>query len=114
MVSSDVLIILYIIVSVRQWLTKLIDFLDISADSFTCLYKSLVCPILENGNLVWGPYYKTDIQKFEKIQQKATRMIKSIRNLHYEEQLKVLNLPSLQYRRYRGEMIAVYNMLHDI
>ena len=109
------------IVSVRQWLIKLIDFLallnrpfsDISVDSFTCLYKSIVRPILEYGNLVWGPYYKTDIQKLEKIQRKTTRMIKSIRNLDYEERLKVLNLPSLHYRRYRGDMIAVYNMLHD-
>ena len=27
--------------------------------------------------------------------------------------MKVLNLPPLHYRRYRGDMIAVYNMLHD-
>ena len=27
---------------------------------------ALVHPILEYGNLVWGPYYKTDIQKLEK------------------------------------------------
>ena len=60
-------------------------FSDISVDSFTCLYKSIVCPILEYGNLVWGPYYKTDIQKLEKIQRKATRMFKSIRNLDYKE-----------------------------
>ena len=40
-------------------------------------------------------------------------MIKSIRNLDYEKQFETLNLPSLHYRRYRGDMIAVYNMLHD-
>ena len=40
-------------------------------------------------------------------------ILASIRNLDYEERLKVLNLPSLHYRRYRGDMIAVYNMLHD-
>ena len=88
-------------------------FLNISADSFTCLHKSIVRPILEYGNLVWGPYYKTDIQKFEKIQQKATTVIKYIRNFDYEERLKVLNLPSLHYRHSRGDMITIYNMLHD-
>ena len=53
-----------------------------------------------------------DIHKLEKIQRKATRMVKSIRHFDYEERLKVLNLPSLHYRRYRGDMIAVYNILH--
>ena len=37
-------------------------FLNISADSFTCPYKSLVHPILEYGNLIWISYYKIDIQ----------------------------------------------------
>ena len=75
-------------------------FLSLSEDSFLSLYKSLVQPILEYGNLVWGPNYKTDIHKLEKIQRKATR-VESIRHLDYEERLKVLDLPSLHYRRYR-------------
>jgi len=45
-------------------------------------------------------------------ERKATRMIGSIRYLDYEERLKVLKLPSLFYRRYRGDMIAVYNLLN--
>ena len=36
--------------------------------------------------------YKGDIHKLEKIQQKATRMVNSIRHLEYEERLKVLKL----------------------
>jgi len=87
-------------------------FLTLSEDVFLSLYKSLVRPILEYGNLVWGPNYKTDIHKLEKIQQKATRMVESIQHLDYEERLKHLKLPSLFYRRYTGDMIAVYNMLH--
>ena len=39
-------------------------------------------------------------------------MVDSIRHLDYEEWLKVLKLPSFNYRRYRGDMIAVYNILH--
>ena len=76
---------------------------------FLSLYKTLVQPILEYGNLVWGPNYKEDIYKVENTQQKATRMVNSIRNFEYEEQLKVLKLQSLNYRIYRGDMIAVCN-----
>ena len=56
---------------------------------------------------------KLTSKKVEKTQWKATRMIKSIRNLDYEGLLKVLNLPSLHYRRYRGDMIAIRMYLHD-
>ena len=52
-------------------------FLALSENLFVPLYKSLVRPILEYGNLVWGPNYKTDIHKLEKVQRKATRMIGS-------------------------------------
>ena len=65
-------------------------FLTLSENLFVPLCKSLVRPIFEYGNLVWGPYYKTDIHKLEKVQRKATRMIESIRYLDYEERLKVL------------------------
>ena len=58
-------------------------FLGLSEDSFLSLYKTLVQPILEYGNLVWGPNYKEDICKVEKIQQTATRMVNSIRHFEY-------------------------------
>ena len=32
-------------------------------------------------------------------------------NASYHNRLVAFNLPSLQYRRYRGEMIAVYQLL---
>ena len=32
----------------------------------------------------------------------------------YEERLEYLRLPSLEYRRFRGDMIEVYKVLHKI
>jgi len=90
-------------------------FLRISADMFTSLYKSLVWPILEYGNLVYmGPHYKTDIHTLENIQQRAIKMVASSSHLNYEDmrRLQVLNLPTLHNRQHRGDMLAVYNMLH--
>ena len=60
-----------------------------------------------------GPHYKTDINKLENIQRKATRMVRSLKHLDYEERLRALHLPTLRYRRYRGDMIAVFNILHS-
>lgn len=42
---------------------------------------------------------------------RATKLIKSIAHLSYIERLKFFNLPTLKYRRLRGDMIEVYKIL---
>ena len=37
-----------------------------------------------------------------------------MRDLEYIQRLKVLNLPSLEFRRVRGYMIEVYEITHEI
>ena len=76
------------------------------------LFKSLVRPHLEYGNLVWGPFNRADQKAIERVQRRATRLVTSIRHLKYQERLHILRLPSLYYRRRRGDMIHVYQMLH--
>lgn len=76
------------------------------------LFKSLVRPHLEYGNLVWGPFNRADQRAVERVQRRATRLVADIRHLEYQERLRVLKLPSLYYRRRRGDMIHVYQMLH--
>ena len=38
-------------------------------------------------------------------------MIKSLKHLAYSDRLKNLNLPTLNYRRHRGDMIEVYKIV---
>jgi len=41
----------------------------------------------------------------EKVQKRATKMVSSCSKLSYFDKLKYLGIPTLKYRRYRGDMI---------
>ena len=42
---------------------------------------------------------------------RATKLVITIKNLTYKNRLKRLKLPTLKYRRIRGDMIEVYKIL---
>jgi len=56
-------------------------------------------------------YKKSYIDKLKKVQKRATKMIPELRKMHYPDRLKQLNLPTLTYRRSRGDMIETYKLL---
>ena len=76
------------------------------------LYKSLVRPHLEYGNIIWGPFGRADQKLVERVQRRATKLVAEIRALSYPERLQSLGLPSLYYRRRRGDMIMTYKIIH--
>ena len=76
------------------------------------MYTYLVRHHLKYGNLVWGPFNRADQKLVERVQRRATRMVPSLRHLPYEERLRALNLPSLYYRRRRGDMVQAYQMFN--
>ena len=80
---------------------------------FLKLYKALVRPHLEYGQSVWYPHLKRQTQLIENVQRRATKLLKNIKNLSYKERLIHLNLPSLKYRRIRGDLIYVYNIFKN-
>ena len=49
----------------------------------------------------------------EKVQRRATKMVREIAHLPYEERLKHLKLPSLVHRRRRGDMIQLHKIIND-
>ena len=82
-------------------------------ETIPLLYKGLVRPLLEYGNTVWSPRYITDIKAVERVQKRATKMITSLRQQPYIDRLRTLKLPSLEYRRRRGDMIQVYKIMYQ-
>ena len=85
-------------------------FLDKS--TFIPVYKALVRSHLDYASSVWCPHKVKHIELIETVQRRATRMLPSLKGLDYKERLKALKLPSLAYRRIRGDMIEVFKLLH--
>lgn len=86
------------------------QFLD--AQSMKLLFSALVRPHLECANTIWFPKFEKDKKLIEGVLQRATRLIPHLKSLDYEERLKRLDIPSMKYRRDRGDMIEVFKHLN--
>ena len=78
------------------------------------LYKATVRPHLEYANAVWAPYKRKDIDKLEKVQRQFTKRINGLKDYDYQTRLYKLKLPSLEFRRVRGDLIEAYKLTHNI
>ena len=89
-------------------------FHHLDAENMISLYKSLVRPHLEYAVEAWCPRSKKNIRLLESIQRRATKLIPSLSHLSYQERLETLKLPSLVYRRHRGDMIQTFKFINNI
>ncbi len=71
-------------------------------------------PHLEFCNTVSYTVYEKDAKLLEGVQRRATKMVPEMKNYDYANRLKKLALPSLSYRRKRGDMIEVYKYTHGL
>jgi hypothetical protein len=92
-------------------LRRTFQYLD--AESFVPLYKTLVRTHLEFAISVWHPYKIKHIDMIENVQRQATKQLPGFKELSYLERLKKLKLPTLSFRRVRGDMIELYKILNN-
>ena len=77
------------------------------------LWKSLVMSHLEYCSQLWCPLKKGEIQALEMVQRTFIRKITGMNELSYWEQLKKLNLYSLERRRERYRIIYIWKVLEQ-
>ena len=75
------------------------------------LYKSIVRPHLDYCVQAWRPHYRKDIDKLEKVQRRATRMVEGLGQYSYEDRLRILGLTTLETRFLRADLIEVFKIL---
>ena len=85
------------------------NFIHMDKNTFCLLYKALVRPHMDMP-ILFGVHIKNVIllilRRFKK------EPLNSF--CSYKERLKILNLPTLKYRRLRGDMIDVFKIANNI
>ena len=70
------------------------NFKHTDKDTFVSLYKTIVRSHLDYAISVWAPHSKKLIDDLERVQRRATKLVRHCKDLCYQDRLKYLQLPT--------------------
>ncbi len=71
-------------------------------------------PRLQCAAVVWSPHIMRNIIKLERVQSAVTKMVLELSKSTYEERLRMLEIPTIENRRERGDLINICRMINDM
>ena len=87
------------------------NFVISDKEDFRLLFNGFVHQHLEYCVQVWSPHLKKDIELIERVQRRATKLVKGLKFKSYEERLSALGITSLE-QRIRGNLIQCFRILN--
>ena len=78
------------------------------------LYKAMVRPHLDHCIQAWRPHLRKDIDRLEKVQRRATKMMEGLESYSYSDRLRILGLTTLETRFVRAELIEVSKIFNGL
>ena len=79
-------------------------------EDFQFLYSTYIRPILEYGSQIAHTGLIRDRDCLERVQRRATKLIKGFSDLPYSARLAELNLNPLESRRIRGDLMLLFHL----
>jgi len=73
-----------------------------------------VRPLLDYCSNLWSPFKKTEIDLIESVQKRFTKRLNGLKELHYSERLKVLDIESLEKRRLKSDLSMYYKIIFQM
>jgi hypothetical protein len=89
-------------------------FSKLDTRTFSTLFKTFIRPVLEYCTQVARPCYSSFLSRLESCQRRLTKWCRPIRHLPYQERLCSLNLPTIEKRFLRGDLILVYQIINRL
>ena len=77
-------------------------------------FKVYVLPLLDYCSPIWSPFKLEDIDRLERVQRCYTKKLENLKYLSYSERLKKCELPTLELRRLRNDLILCYKIAHNL